>query len=138
MHIFSVSEFITVLNEIMRKAISPHEVGIEGEIAEYRMSQNKWIWFKIKDNEGLIDCFATVWQLKVPLEDGMQVRIYGYPKIHQKSGKFSFNVERVEPVGEGALRRAFELLKQKLEKEGFFAKERKRGMPLILAWGWFI
>jgi len=49
--------------------------------------------------------------------------------VHPKSGKFSLNVERVEPVGEGALRRAYELLKKNLEHEGLFAPERKRSLP---------
>lgn len=129
MQIFTVSEFITVLNDIMRRAISPHEVGILGEVAEYKVSQDKWIWFKLKDEQGIIDCFATVWQLRQPLENGMKINAYGYPKIHQKSGKFSINVERVELVGEGALRRAFELLKKKLAAEGLFAPERKRTLP---------
>lgn len=59
----------------------------------------------------------------------MQIRIFGYPKIHAKSGKFSVTVERVELMGEGALRRAFELLKKKLAAEGLFAIERKRPLP---------
>jgi len=59
----------------------------------------------------------------------MKVRIYGKPRIYPKTGRFSINVEVVEPVGEGALKRAFELLKAELEKEGLFAEERKRELP---------
>ena len=53
------------------------------------------------------------------LEDGMRVRVYGRPGIYAKSGRLSMNVEWAEPAGEGALKRAFELLKAELEKAGF-------------------
>ncbi|OGL79544.1 exodeoxyribonuclease VII large subunit, partial [Candidatus Uhrbacteria bacterium RIFCSPHIGHO2_12_FULL_57_11] len=61
--------------------------------------------------------------------DGMKVRVIGTPKVHEKSGQFRITVEQVELVGEGALKRAFELLKKKLAGEGLFADERKRPIP---------
>jgi len=103
---FSVSQFVEFLNVALTAAVFPEGVDVEGEIAEYRVSQDKWIWFLLKDKDALVQCFATVWQLRTPLEDGMRVRVHGHPKIHAKSGKFSLNVERVELVGEGALRMA--------------------------------
>jgi exodeoxyribonuclease VII large subunit len=126
---FSVSQFVEFLNTALATAVFPEGAIIEGEVAEYRVSQGKWIWFKLKDESAVVDCFATVWQLRTPLEDGMKVRASGVPKMHPKSGKFSVNVERVELVGEGALRRAFELLRAKLEAEGLFEISRKRQLP---------
>lgn len=125
----SVSQFVEFVNTAFSTAVFPEGAAIEGEIAEYRVSQGKWIWFLLKDENSVVSCFATTWQLRMPLEDGMQVRVHGYPKVHPKSGKFSINVERVEPIGEGALRRAFELLKKKLEAEGLFDIGRKRALP---------
>ena len=49
--------------------------------------------------------FRNRFKLKFPLEDGMRVRLYGRPRIYSKTGKFSINVEWVEPAGEGALKR---------------------------------
>ncbi len=129
MNALTVSQFVEFLNTALATAVFPEGAVIEGEVVEYRMSQGKWIWFKLKDESAVVDCFATVWQLRTPLEDGMKVRAYGMPKVHPKSGKFSVNVERVELVGEGALRRAFELLKKKLEAEGLFSAARKRLLP---------
>lgn len=126
---WSVSEFIGLINDVFTRQVFPGGVAVEGEVAEYRMSQGKWIWFRLKDGESTVECFATVWQLRTPLEDGMQVRVFAKPRIHPKSGKFSLNVERAEPIGEGALRRAFELLRRKLESEGVFDVERKRPIP---------
>jgi exodeoxyribonuclease VII large subunit len=129
MNVFSVSQFVDFVNTAFSTAVFPEGAVIEGEVVEYRVSQQKWIWFKLKDESSIVGCFATVWQLRTPLEDGMKVRVFGIPKVHPKSGTFSVNVERVELVGEGALRRAFELLKKKLEAEGIFAVERKRPIP---------
>lgn len=126
---FSVSQFIEFVNAAFSTAVFPEGAVIEGEVADYRVSQDKWIWFMLKDENAVVSCFATKWQLRTPLEDGMQIRVFGAPKVHQKSGKFSITVERVELVGEGALRRAFELLKKKLAEEGLFAPERKRPIP---------
>lgn len=126
MKIYTVSEFNEYLNELLAE----QEVAVEGEVSEFKVSQSKWLFFNLKDEEGILRCFATVFQIKIPiLEDGLKVRVYGYPKIHGKSGNFSFTVLRVEPVGEGALKRAYEILKARLEQEGLFAPERKRSLP---------
>ncbi len=77
----------------------------------------------------MLDCFSTTFQIKTPLEDGMQVRLHGAPKIYPKSGRFSLTVQWVEASGEGALKRAFELLKEELEREGLFSLSRKREIP---------
>lgn len=129
MHVFSVSQFVEFVNTAFATAVFPEGAVIEGEVVDYRVSQDRWIWFQLKDETAIVSCFATVWQLRTPLEDGMKVRAYGLPKIHPKSGKFSLTVERVELVGEGALRRAFELLKKKLGDEGLFDVARKRAIP---------
>lgn len=129
MEVFSVSQFLEYLNVSLTSAVFPEGVVIEGEVAEYRVSQDRWIWFQMKDASAIVSCFATVWQLRTPLEDGMKIRAYGIPKVHPKSGKFSVTVERVELVGEGALKRAFELLKKKLTDEGLFDVSRKRPLP---------
>ena len=123
--VFSVSEYVEHLNE----SLAERDAVVEGEISEYKVNQGKWVFFKIKDEESTLECFGIVFKLKFPLEDGMRVRLYGRPKIYPKTGKFSINVEWVEPAGEGALKRAFELLKKELEKEGLFAPERKRPIP---------
>lgn len=125
----SVSQFVQGLNAALEEALFPYGATIEGEVAEYRVSQDKWVWFLLKDATAVVPCFSTVWQLRQPLEDGMKVRVHGVPKVHPKSGKFSVNVDRVEMVGEGALKRAFELLKKKLDTEGLFAPGRKRPLP---------
>ena len=58
----------------------------------------------------------------------MVVVVAGVPRLHNKYG-FSVNVRTITPSGEGTIKRAFQLLKAKLEKEGLFGQDRKRSLP---------
>jgi len=126
--IFSVSDFIAVVNQTFDYAYPTIEV--EGEVASFKINQEKFVFFDIKDKTGSISCFMTVWQLRVPIEDGMKVIVTASPKLTQW-GKFSLTVKLVRPSGEGALKKSFEILKAKLSSEGLFAPERKRQLPSI-------
>ncbi|HEU4830846.1 MAG TPA: exodeoxyribonuclease VII large subunit, partial [Candidatus Saccharimonadales bacterium] len=126
--IFSVSDFIAVTNQTLEYAYPAVEV--EGEVTSFKVNQGKYVFFDIKDAGGSIGCFMTVWQLRVPIEDGMKVIVSATPKLTQW-GKFSLTVKTVRPSGEGALKKSFELLKAKLDTEGLFAPERKRLLPRV-------
>jgi len=126
--IFSVSDFIATINQIFEYAYP--SVEIEGEVASFKINKDKFVFFDIKDSDGSLSCFMTVWQLRVPIEDGMKVIVSVVPKLTQW-GRFSLTVRAVRPSGIGALKKSFDLLKIKLEKEGLFAFERKRKLPTI-------
>ena len=125
---FSVSECILAVNQTLEYAYAG--VVVEGEVASYKVNQGKFIFFDIKDDSGILQCFSMVWQMRTPLEDGMRVAVRAVPKLTQK-GRFSLTVQDVTPLGEGAIARSFELLKAKLDKEGLFSTERKRLIPEI-------
>lgn len=124
----SVSEFVASLNQTLEYAYPSIEV--EGEVASYKVNQNKFVFFDLKDEGASIGCFMTVWQLRVPIEDGMKVIVRAVPKLTQW-GKFSLTVQALRPSGEGSLKKAFDLLKTKLESEGLFDEARKRSLPYI-------
>jgi exodeoxyribonuclease VII large subunit len=123
---FSVSDFIALTNQTL-EYVYP-SVEIEGEVASFKVNQGKYVFFDLKDAGGTVGCFMTVWQLRVPIEDGMKVIVTASPKLTQW-GKFSLTVRAVRPSGAGAIKKSFELLKEKLTKEGLFAAERKRPLP---------
>lgn len=125
---FSVSEAIAYINQTLEYAYPT--ITVEGEVSSFKVNQNKYIFFDIKDESGTLGCFMSVYQLRTQLEDGMKVRVIAQPRLTQW-GRFSLTVRDVQPVGEGSLRRAFELLKAKLEKEGLFNPERKRLLPTL-------
>lgn len=123
---FTPTEFLAVVNQTLEYAYSG--VVLEGEVSSFKVNQGKWVFFDLKDAESSIGCFMTLYQLRMPLEDGMKVLVRGVPKM-TKWGKFSFTVQAIQPVGEGSLKKSFELLKAKLEKEGLFDPAKKRKMP---------
>lgn len=122
----SVSEFVALLNQTLEYAYP--SVIITGEVSNYRVSKNRWVYFDLKDESSSVKFFGTVYQLPGVIEDGMLVQVKGTPRLHNLYG-FSVTVQAMQPVGEGSLRKAFELLKVKLDKEGLFAPERKRALP---------
>lgn len=127
---FGVSEAIAYINQTLEYAYPT--IVVEGEVASFKVNQNKYVFFDIKDQSGTLGCFMSVFQLRTQLEDGMKVQVIAQPKL-TPWGKFSLTVREVRPVGEGSLKRAFELLKGKLEKEGLFSPERKRVLPSLPA-----
>ena len=124
--VYSVSDFQAVCNQIMETAFSG--VVVEGEVASFKVNQGKYVFFDLKDEQSSVGCFMMKFALRFPLEDGMKVRVRAIPKL-TNWGKFSLTVQTVMPVGEGDLKKSFELLKKKLTAEGLFAPEKKRPLP---------
>jgi exodeoxyribonuclease VII large subunit len=126
--LLSVSDFVALTNQTLEYAYPV--VQIEGEVAEYKVIQNKWVSFKLKDEGAIVSTFASLFQIRTPLQDGMKVVIVASPRLNNK-GFFTLNLKSVRLVGEGSIKKGFELLKAKLEKEGLFAPERKRPLPQV-------
>ncbi|MGB4762711.1 MAG: exodeoxyribonuclease VII large subunit [Candidatus Saccharimonas sp.] len=126
--IFSVSDFVASLNQTLEYAYPIVE--IEGEVASFKVNQGKWVFFDLKDQASSVGCFMSLYSLRVPVEDGMKVVVRAAAKL-TPWGKFSLTVQSIRPSGEGSLKKSFELLKAKLDKEGLFALERKRTLPEV-------
>lgn len=122
----TVSEFVAVFNQTLEFAYP--SITIVGELANLRVSKNRWIYFDLKDENSTVKFFGTVYQLPGPLEDGMLLKVRGQPRLHNLYG-FSVTVLSLQPAGEGSIRKAADLLKAKLQKEGLFEESRKRLLP---------
>lgn len=123
-----VSDFVALTNQTLEYAYPSVEV--EGEVSGFKVNQGKFVFFDLKDEGASVGCFMTLWQLRTPIEDGMKVIVTATPKL-TPWGKFSLTVRAIRPSGEGSLKKSFELLRAKLEKEGLFSLERKRPLPAI-------
>ena len=75
--------------------------------------------------------FAVIRRIRFQPFDGLQVRVRGKFRFISRRANIKYLVESLEPVGEGALRVAFEQIKAKLKKEGLFDEELKRELPLL-------
>jgi exodeoxyribonuclease VII large subunit len=122
----SVSEFVALLNQTLEFAYP--SVTLIGELANFRISKNKWVYFDLKDDEAIVRFFGTIYVLSGPLEDGMLLKVRGTPHMHPQYG-FSITAQGITPYGEGSIKKAASLLEAKLRVEGLFALERKRPLP---------
>jgi len=129
--ILSVQELLSYLNDVFS---SIGMVRVRGEIIEVNPHPNGYCFFTIKDSqteEHSMSCYVSRWKLDSLshlLEVGMEVVVRATPSLY-KNGRFSLTVDAVEPYGEGALKKAFEALKKKLEAKGYFDPARKRTIP---------
>jgi exodeoxyribonuclease VII large subunit len=123
--IFTVSQYLELLNIYLRREV----VHVSGEIVELKEGA-KWISFTLKDKEdgSIMKCVLGAWDYRrigTLIEVGMEVCATGTPSVSKKFGSFGFWVKHIEPLGEGALQKAYELLVKKLQAEGLFARKRE-------------
>lgn len=124
--VLGVSDFVALVNQTLEYAFP--FVTIAGELANFKVSKNRWVYFDLRDEFSSVRFFGTVYALPGPLEDGMMLEVQGNPRLHSKFG-FSVNVQSMRPVGEGSIKKAANLLEAKLQKEGLFDESRKRPLP---------
>ena len=124
-NIFTVSEYIEFLNNVLLSC----EAKIEGEVNQVKKSSKGHVYFSIKDsNNSVLDCVIWNYYYRIcgiDLEEGMHVVLSGIPNIYAPSGRLSFKASLIELVGAGALKKQYEELKKKLEKEGVFDRQLK-------------
>ncbi len=123
---FTVSEFIEVCNQSLDYSFPG--IIVEGEVASFKVNQGKWVFFDLKEGDSTVSCFMVLSQLTSAIADGMKIRVRATPKL-TRWGRFSLTVRQVMPVGEGSIKKNFELLKKKLTAEGLFDPARKRPLP---------
>lgn len=122
----SVSEFVGLFNQTLEETYP--FVDIVGEVANFRISKNRWVYFDLQDEFASVKFFGSKEVLTGPIEDGMSLEVLGYPRLHNRYG-LSINISNIQVVGEGSIAKAQALLAKKLEQEGLFKEDRKR--PLI-------
>jgi exodeoxyribonuclease VII large subunit len=130
--VFTVSRLNQEARVLLERGLG--SVWLEAEISNLsRPSSGHW-YFSLKDAGAQVRCamFRMRNQLvRFPVRDGMLVLVRARVSLYEPRGEFQLVVEHLEEAGEGALRRRFEELKQKLNAEGLFATGRKRPLPRL-------
>src|SRR5262245_1641190 len=109
-------------------------VWVEGEISNFKSHSSGHWYFTIKDPNAQLraKCFRSSNQrIRFKPHDGLHVRARGKLTVYAPRGEYEMVVETLDPVGAGALRIAFEQLRDRLQSEGLFAKELKRPLPVF-------
>lgn len=107
---------------------------VEGEISNLaRPASGHW-YFSLKDSAAQVRCamFRQRNQLlRFKPQDGMHVLLRVRISLYEGRGEFQLIAEHMEEAGSGALQRAFEMLKLRLQNEGLFDAARKRPLPRL-------
>ena len=125
----TVTEFVSMLDTMLRTHF--RSVRVQGEVVGFKRNASGHAYFEIKDKESVLRCmvFSSRYEIAgVTLTDGMEIVVTGYPNYHKQYG-FGFVGTMVELFGEGALKKAYDDLKKKLDMEGLLAVEKKRAIP---------
>ena len=128
--IISVSEVNNLAKGLLERDLS--NVWIQGEISSFTAHGSGHWYFTIKDKKSSLSCVMFKFENQNILFEpkvGDELLLNGNISIYAPSGRYQFNVKHIEVFGEGALLKAFEELKAKLQKEGLFEIENRQAIP---------
>ena len=109
-------------------------VWVEGEISNFKDHSSGHWYFTLKDENAQLraKCFrSTNTRIRFRPANGLKVRARGKLSVYAPRGEYELVVDALDPVGAGALQIAFQQLRDRLQKEGLFAKELKRPLPVF-------
>lgn len=126
--VYSVSDFLDLVNSTLYQI----NTAIRGEVSSVKFQNHLYFSLKDKDDGSVVNCFMWARDYEmcgIDMQEGMEIAIHGFPEVYKPSGRLTFRTSAIELVGEGALKKAYEELKRKLESEGLFEEERKKPLP---------
>ncbi len=130
--IFSVTQIIKTLSRIVEKQPQLQNVWVKGQVSNLSKPTSGHIYFTLKDEKNTIRCVlfkSSASRLKFRPSDGDEVLVQGRINIYGVSSQYQIIVNDVEPLGIGALQRAFDDLKMQLSDEGLFDPQHKKPLP---------
>ena len=129
---------VTQLNKYIKDKISEdeylNELLIKGEISNFKNHYTGHMYFTLKDENSLIKCImfkSYAQKLNFMPRDGMKVIVLGGVSVFERDGVYQIYVKAMQEDGVGDLYTKYQELKQKLEKQGLFAKEHKKEIPMM-------
>lgn len=129
---------VTDLNKYIKEKIAGDEnlanVLVKGEISNFKLHYTGHMYFTLKDENSLIKCimFKTYTpHLKFTPKDGMKVMAFGTVSVFERDGVYQLYCKAMQEDGMGSLYTAYEELKAKLEKEGYFDSSHKKKIPFM-------
>ena len=128
---YSVSQITALIRNRLEEEF--FEIWVEGEVSDLRVPSSGHTYFILKDKEAQMRCVLFKGSqrfLKFKPEDGMEILVRGNITVYERRGEYQLICDYIEPIGSGALQKAFEQLKNRLAKEGLFDESKKRPIPL--------
>ena len=131
-NVYTVSRLNLGARDILEDAFAT--VWVEGEISNLARPRSGHVYFTLKDERCQVRCAMFRMHnrsLSFSPEDGMQVLAHARVSLYAERGEFQLIVQYMEEAGAGALRRAFDALKNRLGAEGLFDEAHKRSLPTL-------
>ena len=128
----SVSEITHLLKRLIEQQPDFQNVWIQGEVSNFSKSGAGHVYFTLKEDNHQISVAifrSNASLLKFLPKDGEEVIVQGQLNLYSARGQYQIVGRNVEPVGIGALQRAFEELKQRLADDGLFDNIHKKPLP---------
>lgn len=138
MNLFADKKILTVsqLTNLIRGVLEENfeHVWVEGEVSNLSTPSSGHFYFTLKDAGAALRCVmfrGAAKALRFRLADGMKLIVRGRMTVYDQRGDYQLLAEYMEPQGIGALQLAFQQLKERLAREGLFAEERRKSLPLL-------
>lgn len=128
---WTVSEVSARVRSVLTDGL-PVKLRVVGEISN--LSNRTHWFFSLKDEQSTISCvcFASAAsRVGFDVSDGLRVVATGRVDYYENQGRLQFYVDRLEPLGQGALELQFQALCEKLRGLGYFDPSVKKPLPLV-------
>lgn len=128
--VVKVAELVGALQELVEDNFV--DVLVQGELSNVSRPSSGHLYFTLKDSSAQIRCAMFRSQarlLNFQPQDGEGVICRGRVSVYSQRGDLQLIVEEMTPEGVGSLQQAFEEVRQRLDQEGLFAREKKKPLP---------
>lgn len=132
--IFSVTQITRTISRIIEQQPQLQNVWVKGQVSNLSKPASGHIYFTLKDENSTIRSVvfrSSASRLQYLPRDGAEVLVQGKINIYAASSNYQIVINKIEPLGIGALQRAYEELKQRLAEEGLFDAEHKQPLPVF-------
>ena len=130
--VYSVSQVNGYLKELVDGDPLLRGLLVRGEVSNYKCYPSGHHYFSLKDEQGSIRCVmfrGDAARLRFKPVNGLSVIAYGRVSVYPRDGQYQLYCTQLMEDGRGALDRAFEELKRKLEAQGLFDPAKKQPLP---------
>lgn len=130
--VLTVAQLNNYAKSILENDARLKSLHVKGELTGFKRHSSGHWYFSLKDENALIRCImfrSSNASVRFSPSDGMSVVLTGSVTIYPKDGQYQLYASSMKQAGEGDLYRQFLELREKLDKEGLFA--RKRPLPFL-------
>lgn len=130
----SVSQLDNYIKSYLTGSEYLSDFSVTGEISAYTVSSRGHAYFTIKDAEAVMGCVMFsryIAYTSFTPTIGMKVTVTGCMDFYAPSGKLQMQVLTMKEAGKGDLHEQYKQLFERLSKEGLFAPEHKKPLPVL-------